>query len=160
MKTDPRVDQYIAKAPEFARAILLEVRKRVGQTCPNAEETIKWNVPFFLLDGKILASVAAFKKHVKVGVWVGMAPTFQDVTDLAELMPSKEFAAKLAAAAKESSSAMTSSPAKKAPAKAAAKKAPAKKAPAKKAPAKKAPAKKAPAKKTPAKKALAQRAAK
>ncbi len=150
MKTDSRVDAYLAKAQPFAQPILTEVRKRVEKAIPAAEETIKWNVPFFLLDGKILASVAAFKKHVKVGVWVGMAPTFQDVTDLAELMPSKEFAAKLAAAAKESSSAMTSSPAKKAPAKAAAKKAPAKKAP----------AKKAPAKKTPAKKALAQRAAK
>ncbi len=98
MKTDPRVDQYIAKAPEFARAILLEVRKRVGQTCPNAEETIKWNVPFFLLDGQILASMAAFKKHTKIGVWTGMKPDMVDVADVSALVPAKEYAVKLKAA--------------------------------------------------------------
>jgi hypothetical protein len=154
MKTDPRVDAYIAKAPPFAQPILAEVRKRVEKANPAIEETIKWNVPFFLLDGKILASFAAFKKHVKVGVWIGTKPSFQDLSDLAALMPAKEFAAKLAAAAKESDSAMNSSPAKKVPAK----KTPAQKAPAKKAPAKKTLLKKVPGKKAPAKKA-AKRAA-
>ena len=124
MKTDPHVDAYLAKAPPFAQPILAEVRKRVEKAIPGVEETIKWNVPFFLLDGKILASVAAFKKHVKVGVWVGMMPSFQDVSDVAELLPIKEFAAKLSAAVKESGSTMNAGPAKKAPAK----KAPAKKA--------------------------------
>ena len=150
MKTDPRVDAYIAKAAPFAQPVLKEARQRVAKACPSAEETIKWNVPFFVLSGKILASMAAFKKHVKVGVWVGMTPSFEDVASVAELTPAKDFAARLQAAAKQSDSAMTFGPAKKAPAK----KAPAKKAPAKKAPAKKAPAKKAPAKKR-AKKASA-----
>ncbi len=150
MKTDSRVDAYMAKAAPFAQPILSEVRQRIAKANPAVEETIKWNVPFFLLEGKILASVAAFKKHVKVGVWSGMMPSFQDVNDVSELMPAKEFAAKLASAVKDSGSAMNSRPAKKAPAK---------KAPAKKAPAKKAPAKKAPVKKAAAKKA-AQRAAK
>ena len=139
MKTDPRVAAYIAKAPPFARDVLNEARSRVQKALPEVEETIKWNVPFFLLSGKIVASMAAFKKHVKVGVWVGMAPTFQDVASVAELVPAKDFATRLKAAAKQSGAAMNSHPAKKAPAK----KVPAKKAPAKKAPAKKAPAKKA-----------------
>ena len=112
MKTDSRVDAYLAKAPPFAQPILAEVRKRVAKANSGIEETIKWNVPFFLLDGKILASFAAFKKHVKVGVWVGMAPSFQDVTDLSELMPAKEFAAKLEAAAKGAGQAMNSHPPK------------------------------------------------
>ncbi len=128
MKTDSRVAAYIAKAPPFAQAILAEVRTRVQKANPAIEETIKWNVPFFLLDGKVLASIAAFKKHVKVGVWIGMKASFQDLSDVSELMPAKEFEAKLAAAAKESSSAMSSGPVK----------APTKKAPAKKAPAKRA----------------------
>ena len=143
MTTDPRVDAYFAKAQPLAQPILVEVRKRVAKVIPGVTETIKWNVPFFLLDGKIVASVAAFKKHVKVGVWVGMMPSFQDVTDLSELMPPKEFAAKLAAAVKEAGSAMNSGAVKKAPAKKAPGKAPAKKAASKKAPAKKAPLKKA-----------------
>lgn len=157
MKTDPRVDAYIAKAPPFAQPILQEARSRVGKACPGAEETIKWNVPFFLLGDKILASMAAFKKHVKVGVWTGMMPKFVDVSDVEELPPAKDFAQQLKTAALAIDGAMTSKPvaaktsAKKAPAPkkaAGAKNAPAKKTPAKKAPAKKTVAKKTPAKKT------------
>src|SRR6186713_3120077 len=144
MKTDPRVDAYIEKAPPFAQPILKEARSRVGKACPSAEETIKWNVPFFLLGDKILASMAAFKQHVKVGVWTGMMPKFADVSDVEDLPPAKDFAQQLLVAAQAIDGAMTSKPSKeaaKAPVKAAkvAKKAPAKKAPAKKAPAKKAP---------------------
>lgn len=153
MKTDPRVDAYIEQAPPFAQPILQEARSRVGKACPGVEETIKWNVPFFLLDGKILASMAAFKKHVKVGVWTGMMPKFVDVNDVEELPPSKDFAQQLKAAALAIDGGMTSKPA----ATNAAKKAPAREAPAKKAPAKAA-AKSAPSKKPPAKKAPAKRA--
>jgi hypothetical protein len=157
MKTDPRVDAYIAQAPPFAQPILQEARSRVAKACPDAEETIKWNVPFFLLGDKVLASMAAFKKHVKVGVWTGMMPKFSDVSEVEELPDSKDFAQQLRTAAQAIDGAMTSKPAKEASA-TPAKKAPAKKAPAKKAPAKKAPAKKAPAKKAPAKKAPAKKA--
>jgi topoisomerase IA-like protein len=132
MKTDPRVDAYIAQAPPFARPILEEARSRVGKACPSAEETIKWNVPFFLLGDKILASMAAFKQHVKVGVWTGMMPKFADVGDVEDLPPAKDFAQQLLTAAEAIDGAMTSKPSKQA-AKAPAKKAPAKKAPAKKA---------------------------
>src|SRR6187549_2853915 len=186
MKTDPRVDAYIAQAPPFAQAILQEARARIGKACPSAEETIKWNVPFFLLGDKILASMAAFKKHVKVGVWTGMMPKFADVSEVEELPPSKDFTQQLQAAAKAIDGAMTSKPTKDAPAKpakksvakeatekkAVAKEAPAKKAvasearekkvaketPAKNAPAKKAPANKSPANKSPANKSPAKKA--
>src|SRR3954471_2958494 len=133
MKADPRVDEYIEKAPAFAQPILKEARSRVGKACPSAEETIKWNVPFFLLGDKILASMAAFKKHVKVGVWTGMMPKFADVSDVDDLPPSKEFAQQLQTAAKAIDGAMSSKPAKEkeepskpAPAKASAVKAAAK----------------------------------
>jgi hypothetical protein len=167
MKTDPRVDAYIAQAPPFAQPILEEARSRVGKACPSAEETIKWNVPFFLLGDKILASMAAFKKHVKVGVWTGMMPKFVDVSEVEELPSSKEFAQQLQTAAKAIDGAMTSKPAKEVAAKpakeAAAKSAPAKKASAKNPPAKVAakttPSKKSPAKKVPAEKAPAKRIA-
>jgi len=142
MKTDPRVDAYIAQAPPFAQPILQEARSRVGKACPDVEETIKWNVPFFLLGDKILASMAAFKKHVKVGVWTGMMPKFVDVSEVEELPPAKDFTQQLQTAAKAIDGAMTAKPAKTASAE------PAKKVPAKAA--KKAPAKAA--KKVPGKK--------
>jgi hypothetical protein len=158
MKTDPRVDAYIAQAPPFAQPILQEARSRVAKACPSAEETIKWNVPFFLLGDKILASMAAFKKHVKVGVWTGMMPKFVDVSEVEELPPSKDFTQQLQTAAKAIDGAMTSKPAKDAPSKPSksAKKAPATKAPVK--PATKAPVK--PATKAPANKASAKPAKK
>jgi hypothetical protein len=138
MKTDPRVDQYIAKAAPFAQPILIEVRTRIQKACPAAEETIKWNVPFYVLDGKMLASMAAFKKHTKLGVWVGMNPDMIDVSSVAELPPAKDYARKLQAAAKENAGGAA---AKKATAKTAAKVA------------KKSATKKTSAKRTPAKKA-------
>lgn len=136
MKTDPRVDAYIEKAPPFAQPILREARGRVGKAFPDAEETIKWNVPFFLLADKILASMAAFKKHVKVGVWTGMMPKFVDVSDIADLPPTKDFAQQLKTAALAIDGAMSSRPTKKLAAKAEAKPAPAKKSDAKSAAAK------------------------
>ena len=122
MKSDPRVAAYIAKAKPFAQPILVESRKRVQQACPDVEETIKWNVPFFLSDGKIIASMAAFKQHVKVGVWVAMKPVFVDVSDVSELPTAKDFVAQVKGAVQQGSG-PKSAPAKKAPAK----KAPAKK---------------------------------
>lgn len=98
--TDPRVDAYISKAPLFANDILVEVRKRIHAAVPSVEETIKWNVPFFLYEGKILASMAAFKAHTKVGVWKDAQPTFVDVTSVEELPPAKTFAQSVKEAAK------------------------------------------------------------
>jgi hypothetical protein len=91
MNTDARVDQYIAKAPDFASPILTEVRARVRRACPQASETIKWNVPFYVLGGKLLASMAAFKKHTKIGVWTGMKPNMRDVMHLSELPSARAF---------------------------------------------------------------------
>jgi hypothetical protein len=62
--SDPRIDACSAKAPEFARPVLAEARARVHQACSAVEETIKWNAPFFLHQGKIIASMAAFKQHL------------------------------------------------------------------------------------------------
>jgi hypothetical protein len=107
-------------------------------------------VPFYELSGKLLASMAAFKKHVKVGVWQDMRPEMVDVTTLAELPPAAEHAKKLKAAVEHAR--RVGKPVDKS--------GPAKKAPVKKAPIEKAPAKKAPIKKAPAKKALPGRAAK
>lgn len=152
MKTDSRVDAYIQKAPAFAQPILTEVRKRVHRAVPDATETIKWNVPFYELSGKLLASMAAFKKHTKIGVWHGMKPDMVDVTELRELPSAAEHVKNLQAAADYARANGKAS--------AAVKKAPTKKASATKTSAKKAVAREAPAKKAVAKKAVAKKAAK
>jgi uncharacterized protein YdeI (YjbR/CyaY-like superfamily) len=71
MKTDPRVDAYIARQADFARPILEHLRAVVHAACPDGEETLKWSMPSFLHKGKILAGMAAFKAHATFGFWSG-----------------------------------------------------------------------------------------
>ena len=68
MAKDKRIDAYIAKSPEFAKPILNYVRTVVHETCPDAEETLKWNMPTFMYKG-ILCGMAAFKQHAAFGFW-------------------------------------------------------------------------------------------
>lgn len=68
VKKDPRVDAYIAKAADFARPLLNELRARVHANCPEVVETIKWGMPAFEYHGTI-AGMAAFKKHAVFGFW-------------------------------------------------------------------------------------------
>lgn len=70
MKTDPKVDAYIEKSQPFAQDILKEIRKRVHDYCPEVEEAMKWSFPNFMLNGKILCSMAAFKQHCSFGFWL------------------------------------------------------------------------------------------
>ena len=69
MKKDPRVSAYVAKSAPFARPILRELRAAVHEACPGGEETVKWGMPFFLSDGRILCYMAAFKEHAAFGLW-------------------------------------------------------------------------------------------
>ncbi|UHQ19259.1 YdeI/OmpD-associated family protein [Lysobacter sp. KIS68-7] len=69
MKTDPRIDAYIAKQADFARPILEHVRAAVHEACPDVEETLKWSMPTFLYGGGILCGMAAFKQHASFGYW-------------------------------------------------------------------------------------------
>src|SRR5436190_11255437 len=66
---DPRFDAYIAKSAEFARPILEHLRQVVHAGCPDAEEALKWGMPFFMHGGRNLAHMAAFKAHCGFGFW-------------------------------------------------------------------------------------------
>jgi uncharacterized protein YdeI (YjbR/CyaY-like superfamily) len=95
-KNDPRVDAYIAKAADFAKPVLNRIRKLVHASCPDAVETMKWNMPFFEYKGN-LCGMAAFKWHCALVFWkrkliLGKAPARADamgqfgrITSLADL---------------------------------------------------------------------------
>lgn len=68
MQSDPRIDAFIESCADFARPILCHFRQLVGATVPDAVETIKWGMPHFTLDGKILAGMAAHKAHASLMV--------------------------------------------------------------------------------------------
>jgi uncharacterized protein YdeI (YjbR/CyaY-like superfamily) len=71
MNTDPRIDQYILKAPEYAVPIMNHIRLLVHQACPEVTETMKWSFPHFDYKGSILCSMAAFKNHCAFNLWLG-----------------------------------------------------------------------------------------
>ena len=66
MAHDPRIDAYIAKAAPFAQPVLTHVRALVHRVLPEAEEGIKWGMPAFMVGGKNVAGMAAFKAHCAV----------------------------------------------------------------------------------------------
>jgi uncharacterized protein YdeI (YjbR/CyaY-like superfamily) len=66
MTRDPRIDDYIARAAVFAHPILAHVRALVHRALPEAQETIKWGMPHFMVGGKNVVGLAAFKAHASV----------------------------------------------------------------------------------------------
>lgn len=58
------IDEYIAAFPRDVREILERVRAAVREAAPEAEETIKYEMPTFTLHGRNLVYFSAFKQHV------------------------------------------------------------------------------------------------
>jgi uncharacterized protein YdeI (YjbR/CyaY-like superfamily) len=69
-KKDPRIDEFIETAPEFARPILSRIRKLIHAACPDVTETIKWSSPFYEYKG-ILVATPSFKRHCALIFWKG-----------------------------------------------------------------------------------------
>jgi uncharacterized protein YdeI (YjbR/CyaY-like superfamily) len=67
-KRDARIDDYIAKAPDYARPILIYLRKAVHDACPDVEETMKWSRPSFARKGMICV-MSAFKHYCVFMFW-------------------------------------------------------------------------------------------
>ena len=65
---DPRIDAYLATVPAFALPILTRLREDVHAACPEVVEPIKWSRPHFMLDGKLLCGMSAFKAHCAFGL--------------------------------------------------------------------------------------------
>jgi hypothetical protein len=68
LTTDPRVDAYIERSKDFARPILIHIRKLVHEACPDITETMKWSFPHFDYKGTV-CSMASFKEHCALGFW-------------------------------------------------------------------------------------------
>ena len=69
-KKNPRIDAYVAQSANFAKPILNRIRKLVHAVCPDVQETIKWNLPFYEYKGILLAT-PAFKQHCALIFWKG-----------------------------------------------------------------------------------------
>lgn len=78
-KRDPRVTKYIDRCAPFARPILRRLRTVIHDGGSGIEETIKWGMPTFLYQGRIVCGIAGFKAHCALWFWkgktvVGMKP--------------------------------------------------------------------------------------
>lgn len=71
MTADPRIDAYIERQADFARPILDHIRAVVHAACSDAVEDVKWGMPTFLYRGKLMAGMAAFKRHAVMSLWHG-----------------------------------------------------------------------------------------
>lgn len=80
---DPRIDAYIATSADFAQPILKRLRELVHGALPGVEESIKWGMPHFMYQGKLLAGMAAFKAHCSFGFWHGKAVVGEEASDSA-----------------------------------------------------------------------------
>jgi hypothetical protein len=67
------VNKYIQECAPFARPILRQLRKAIHAGAPGIEETIKWGMPSFLYQGKIVCGIAGFKAHCALWFWQGKA---------------------------------------------------------------------------------------
>jgi uncharacterized protein YdhG (YjbR/CyaY superfamily) len=57
------IDEYIAGFPPDVQELLQKVRMTIREAAPDAEETIKYRLPTFTLEGN-LVHFGAFKKHI------------------------------------------------------------------------------------------------
>jgi hypothetical protein len=68
---DPRVDEYIARLPDWQQEICAQLRDLIHRVDPEMTETIKRRVqPYFVLDGNVCALLAA-KDHVNLFLYDG-----------------------------------------------------------------------------------------
>ena len=71
------IDGFFKKQPPPLRAVLVELRKIVESTVPDAESSIKWGNPFFTLNGKMMVALSAHKSHVNL-ILAGPPNAFAD----------------------------------------------------------------------------------
>ena len=58
------VKGYYRSAPSPQRETMLEMRKRILEIIPQAEEVISYGMPAFKVEGDVVAGVMPHKKHV------------------------------------------------------------------------------------------------
>jgi uncharacterized protein YdhG (YjbR/CyaY superfamily) len=61
--TPENINEYIAGFPRDVQATLRKVRATIRDAAPEAQETIKYRMPTFVLHGN-LVHFAAFQKHI------------------------------------------------------------------------------------------------
>lgn len=64
------VDEYIQRVGDWRGEIIRELREIVQSTVPKAEESIRWGMPVYELNGPI-CYIKSFRNQVHLGFWRG-----------------------------------------------------------------------------------------
>ena len=81
------VIEYLAQVPPPQRAALEKLRSTIKSIVPDATEVISYDMPTFKLNGRMLVSYAAFKKHCSF--FPGAGPIEMHANDLKSFQTSK-----------------------------------------------------------------------
>ena len=81
------VKEYLSQVPEPQRAALDKLRSTIKSIVPDATEVISYDIPTFKLNGRMLVSYAAFKKHCSF--FPGAGPIEKHADDLKSFQTSK-----------------------------------------------------------------------
>ena len=60
-----KIDDYIESLPAWQAENLRIFRNLVHKIAPDVTEDWKWNVPVFIINGKMQFAMSAFKQHTK-----------------------------------------------------------------------------------------------
>jgi hypothetical protein len=71
MERSHTVDDYIAEQPEWQQMNLRLFRDVISELNVRIEEDIKWSVPVFIVEGKVLFAMSTFKAHTKYNFFNG-----------------------------------------------------------------------------------------
>jgi uncharacterized protein YdhG (YjbR/CyaY superfamily) len=81
------VREYLSQVPQPQRAALEKLRSTIKAIVPDATEVISYDIPTFKLNGRMLVSYAAFKKHCSF--FPGAGPIERHANDLKSFQTSK-----------------------------------------------------------------------
>lgn len=70
-KSRATIDEYVGGFPRTVQSLLRKVRQTIEKAAPDAQETISYGIPTFVLNGKKLVWFGAFTSHV--GFYPGAA---------------------------------------------------------------------------------------
>jgi hypothetical protein len=83
MKHGPRadfgkpIDVFFKKQPAHLRPILEELRRMVEAAAPDAQSSIKWGMPFYVIGDAMMCALGGHKSHVNL-ILSGPPGTFAD----------------------------------------------------------------------------------
>jgi len=66
------VDEFVAEAPEAARATVEQIRTIIKQAVPEADETMGYGKPYYKYYGW-MTGITLYTKHLGVEIWDGLS---------------------------------------------------------------------------------------